>query len=149
MNGKPLKHGNWILVADGQKALFLANEGDATYPNLKLVEEIEQENPPTHEQGTDRPGRFNDGPTIHRSAVDDTDWHRQAKEKFADRLAARLYELAHGDEFKAITLVAPPLVLGELRKKLHKEVSDRVVNEVAKTLTNHSLPDIEKILLAA
>jgi protein required for attachment to host cells len=44
--------------------------------------------------------------------------------------------------------VAPPQVLGEMRKKLHKEVSDRVVGEVAKTLTNHTVPEIEKILAA-
>ena len=46
-------------------------------------------------------------------------------------------------------LVAPPLVLGELRKKLHQEVSDKVVGEIPKTLTNHAVSDIEKILLAA
>lgn len=144
-----LEHGIWVVVADGEKALFLRNEGDAQYPTLKVQREMHEENPPTREQGSDRPGRFNDGPTVHRSAVDDTDWHRVAKERFADEIAERLYKLAHRGEFDKVVLVAPPVVLGEMRRKLHKEVEDKVVGEIAKTLTNHSVGEIEKILLAA
>lgn len=144
-----LVHNIWVVVADGEKALFLRNEGDATYPNLEVVRELKQENPPTHEQGADRPGRFNDGPNVHRSAVNDTDWHRIAKERFADEVAERLYACAHRGDFDKIVLVAQPQVLGEMRKKLHKEVEERVAAEVPKTLTNHSIDQIEKILTAA
>ncbi|WP_255964541.1 baeRF12 domain-containing protein [Staphylococcus aureus] len=38
-------------------------------------------------------------------------------------------------------------LLGELRKEMHKEVEDRVIGEIAKTLTNHTVSDIEKVLL--
>lgn len=144
-----LKHGIWVLVADGEKALFLKNQGDTKFPNLEVVREMEQENPPTREQGSDRPGRYSDGPSAHSSAVDDTDWHRVAKEHFADEIAERLYKLAHAGDFSEIVLIAPPMVLGELRKNLHKEVDRRVSAEIAKTLTNHSVPDIEAILMAA
>ncbi len=41
-------------------------------------------------------------------------------------------------------LIAPPLVPGELRKKLHDEASAKVVGEIPKTLTNHAVFDIEK-----
>src|SRR5690348_201438 len=75
MAGQRLKHGIWVLVADGEKALFLRNEGDAEYPNLQVVRELHEENPATRDQGTDRPGRLSDGPSAHRSAVADTDWH--------------------------------------------------------------------------
>src|SRR6185312_11462498 len=54
MNGRRLKHGVWVVVADGEKALFLRNEGDAQYPNLQVVRTIHEDNPPTREQGTDR-----------------------------------------------------------------------------------------------
>lgn len=144
-----LKHGMWVVVADGEKALFLKNEGDATYPNLSVVREMHEDNPPTREQGSDRPGRYNDGPSVHRSAVDEVDWHRVAKERFAEEIASRLYKMAHRGDFEEIVLVAPPLVLGEMRKKLHKEVDDKVVGEVAKTLTGHPVYEIEKILTAA
>ncbi|MER2535822.1 MAG: host attachment family protein [Rhizobiaceae bacterium] len=144
-----LKHGLWVVVADGEKALFLENIGDATYPNLRVVKEMENDNPSAREQGTGRPGRFNDGPSVHRSAVEETDWHRVGKERFADDIAARLYRMAHRGDFKEIVLVAPPLVLGEMRKKLHKEVGDRVVAEIAKTLTNHPIDEVEALLKAA
>lgn len=144
-----LKHGIWVMVADGEKALFLKNAGDNKFPNLEVVQMMEQENPPTREQGTDSPGRHNDGPSVHRSAVEDTDWHRIGKERFADDIAARLYKLAHGGEFDSIVLVAPPVVLGAMRKKLHKEVEDKVAAEISKTLTNHTISEIEALLQAA
>jgi protein required for attachment to host cells len=141
-----LKHGLWVVVADGEKALFLRNEGDAKFPNLEVVHEMEQENPPTREQGTDKPGRYSEGP---RSAIEDTDWHRLGKERFADDIAERLYKLAHRGEFKDVVLIAPPQVLGEIRQKLHKEVSEKVQTEIPKTLTNHTIFEIETLLQAA
>lgn len=145
LSGVRLKHGIWVLIADGEKALYLRNRGDAEYPDLDVVGGMQERNPPTHEQGSDRPGRM-DGPNTPRSAVEDTDWHRISKDRFADEIAGQLYAMAHRNEFEHIILVAPPQVLGELRKKLHKEVNSRVVAEVAKTLTNHSVLEIEKIL---
>ena len=144
-----LKHGIWVIVADGEKALFLENKGDGLHPHLTVIREMSEVNPPTREQGSDRPGRFNDGPSPHRSAVAETDWHRAAKTQFADEIAAKLYRAAHRGDFDEVVLIAPPLVLGEMRKKLHKEVSDKVVGEFARTLTNHTVDEIEKSLMAA
>jgi protein required for attachment to host cells len=144
-----LKHGLWVLVADGEKAMFLKNDGDTKHPDFQVVHEFEQDNPRTREQGSDRPGRYSDGPSVHRSAVDDTDWHRIGKERFADKLAERLYTMAYRGDFRELVVVAPPLVLGEMRKKLHSEVSDKILAEIPKTLTNHAISDIETILQAA
>jgi protein required for attachment to host cells len=146
MNGRRLKHGVWVLVADGEKALFLRNEGDAQYPNLQVMREMQEDNPPTREQGTDRPGRLND-PFGQRSAVEDSDWHRIAKERFADEIAERLYRMAHRGDFEQILLVAPPQILGAMRKKLHKEVAERIIGEEPKTLTGHAVSEIEKVLM--
>ncbi|TPM06254.1 MULTISPECIES: host attachment family protein [unclassified Mesorhizobium] len=149
MSAIKLKHGIWIMVADGEKALFLRNAGDTKFPNLEVLQEVRQDNPPTREQGSDSPGRYNDGPSVHRSAVEETDWHRIGKERFADELAERLYKLAHRGSFDEIILIAPPLVLGAMRKILHKEVSDKVSAEIPKTLTNHAVFEIEALLRAA
>lgn len=148
MPGIKLEHDAWVVVADGEKALFLRNEGDAKYPNLEVFREMHDDNPPTHEQGTDRPGRFNDGPNVHRSAVEETDWHRIEKERFAKEVAERLYKAAHRGDYKRLVIVAPPMVMGEVRKELHKEVEERLIAEVSKTLTNHTIDEIEKILTA-
>jgi protein required for attachment to host cells len=141
-----LEHDIWVVVADGEKALFLRNEGDAVYPNLEVFREVKESNPPSREQGTDQPGRLSDGPGAHRSAIQETDWHRIEKERFAKEIAERLYKAAHRGDYRRLVIVAPPLVMGEMRKELHKEVEDRVVGEVSKTLTNHTVAEIERIL---
>jgi protein required for attachment to host cells len=144
-----LTRDTWVLVADGDKALFLKNVTDEENPNLVVVREETQDNPPSREQGANRPGRFNDGPNVSRSAVDDTDWHALAKERFADHLAEMLYERAHRGAFDRIVLVAPPRVLGDLRAALHKEVDQKVVGEVGKDLTNHPVDRIEAAVTGA
>ena len=146
MNNLKLKRGLWVVVADGEKALFLENRGDTQYPDLQVVQEMEQANPATREQGSDRPGRYGNGPSVHRSAVEDTDWHRLGKERFADEIAERLYKLAHRGAFKEMVLIAPPQVLGDMRRKLHKEVAEKITVEIPKTLTNHTIDDIENLL---
>jgi protein required for attachment to host cells len=147
MDGLKVSHGGWVVVADGEKALFLTNEGDGKFPNLTVMRLMEEENPPDREQGTDKPGRFNDGPSPHRSAVEETDWHRVAKERFADHISETLYKAAHRGDFKEIVIVAPPLVLGEIRKTMHKTVQEKVIAEIPKTLTNVPVGEIEKHLL--
>ncbi|EAQ04545.1 hypothetical protein OB2597_04665 [Pseudooceanicola batsensis HTCC2597] len=146
MGGIP--HDGWVLIADGEKALFLKNITDEENPNLEVVRKEEQDNPKDIDQSANRPGRKQDGGVQQVSAMDDTDWHELAKERFADDLADLLYKQAHKHKFEKIVLVAPPKVLGELRKKMHKEVESRVINEVPKTLTNHPINEIEDQLRA-
>ncbi|QFT59437.1 Protein required for attachment to host cells [Sulfitobacter sp. THAF37] len=141
-----LTNGTWVLIADGEKALFLVNQTDGEDPYLEVFREEEQENPPNREQAANRRGRFNDGPSVHRSAVQDTDWHQLAKDRFASDLADILYRKAHQGAFDRLVVVAPPNTLGELRNEVHKEVADKIVAEVPKTLTNHPIDEIEKLV---
>ncbi|KAA2312712.1 host attachment protein [Pseudooceanicola sediminis] len=144
MSGLP--HKAWVLVADGEKALFLRNVTDEADPFLQVIRKEEQENPKDIDQSANRPGRMSDGGPGQRSALDDTDWHELAKERFADDLAHLLYARAHRGAFDQIVLIAPPKTLGELRQVLHKEVAARVIAEVPKTLTNHPIDEIERQL---
>lgn len=144
-----LKHGLWVVVADGEKALLLRNKGDAKFPDFEVLREMEQDNPATREQGTERPGRHSDGLSAHNSAYEETDWHRLSKERFANDIADLLYKLAHRSRFEEIVIVAPPQVLGEMRKQLHREVASKVTAEIPKTLTNHTVFEIEALLKGA
>ncbi|MGZ9811759.1 baeRF12 domain-containing protein [Pseudoroseicyclus sp. H15] len=142
-----LTHDIYVMVADGEKALLFRNEGDEKFPNLEVVREFHEENPPTRDQGTDRPGRMNDGGgRVQKSSFDEADWHRIAKDRFADEMAERLYKLAHKGAYEHLVVVAPPQVLGEMRQKFHKEVESRIVAEIPKTLTGHPVDQIEKVL---
>ena len=69
-----IPHDAIVFVGDGRKALFLRNEGDEKFPNLKTESVfLDDHNPPTHEQGTDRPGRSHSSVGPGRSAVETTD----------------------------------------------------------------------------
>ncbi len=138
--------GALVLVGDGRKALFLRNRGTPLHPRLETERVLEQDNPPTREQGTDRPGRVSSGDGHSRSAVEDTDWHQLAEDRFATLVAEALYRAAHAHRFEHLVVVAPPRVLGNLRSAFRKEVSDRVVAEIPKDLTGHPLADVAKHL---
>ncbi len=136
-----------IFVGDGQKALFLRNSGDAQFPNLTTERVFVDDNPPTHEQGTDRPGReFKRAGTNRRSSVETTDWHELEKHRFADRVAAAMEQLVRAQNTKSIIVVAPPRTLAELRHVFHADVKDRIVAEIDKDLTNQPVWEIEKHL---
>lgn len=139
-----LPQGAWVLIADGEKALFLVNVGDDQDMHLVVRREEEQDNPKAQDWAANRPGRFNDGPSVQRSAVEDTDWHQLEKTRFAKDLAEMLYKDAHADRFDALVIVASRPVLSALRDEMHKEVASRVVLDVPKVLTNHPLDEIEK-----
>lgn len=140
-----VRHDCLVLIANGEKALFLRNIGDAKAPHLSVVKKETQDNPPDREQSANKPGRMFDG-TGHRSAVDDTDWHELAKDRFARDLADILYKRAHRNEFDELIVAADPSTLGELRKEWHQEVERRIVAEIDKDLTNHPVSDIEKLI---
>ncbi|MDY8110378.1 host attachment family protein [Fulvimarina sp. 2208YS6-2-32] len=148
MSSVKIGYETWVLIADGEKALFLKNLGDEELPNFEIQRVEEQENPSDSDQSANRPGRGRDGgkDNPHSSAFQDTDWHELAKDRFAAELGEILYKMAYRKRFDRIVLVASPSTLGELRGQLHKEVSDRVVGEVAKDLTNHPIGKIEDIL---
>ena len=137
-----------VVVGDGEKALFLRNMGSAQKLELEVENVFGHANPATHEQGTDKPGRTVTSAGTARSAMEETDWHRLGEERFAADIAAILYRLAHANKYEALVVVAPPKVLGNLRKAFHKEVVERITGEVPKELTSHTVPDIERLLAA-
>ncbi|RNJ51496.1 host attachment protein [Methylocystis hirsuta] len=139
-------NGAWVLVGDGRRALFFQNHGDAELLDLRVVETRIDDNPPTHEQGTDRPGRSFTSFSPGRSAVQNVDWHELEEERFARAMADRINQAAESGELNAIAIVAPPKALGEIRKELSVKAQSKVVGELAKDLTRHPLKDIEKAL---
>ncbi|MBM1817821.1 host attachment family protein [Pseudosulfitobacter pseudonitzschiae] len=141
-----LEKDTWIVVTDSEKALFMRNLTDLQDPNFEVTDTEQQDNPSDREQSANRPGRMQDGGVNQRSALDDTDWHELAKERFAKDLSDMLYKEAHAGHFKKLVIVASPKVLGILREEMHSEVTDKIVAEIPKTLTNHSVSEIEKIV---
>ena len=141
-----IPHDCWIVVGDGRKALLMRNEGDEVYPNFQVERLMEQENPPTHEQGTDEPGRYRAGGEAPRSAFETTDWHDLEEHRFAETVADRLDSLHAKGRFAKLVVVAPSAVLGTLRKAMSNSLSAAVISEVDKDYTNHPVSEIERLL---
>ena len=150
--GKPalrIPHDAYVFVGDGRKALLLRNEGDAQYPNLKTEQVFENENPPTREQGTDKPGRSYASVGARRSAMEQADWHELDEQRFAKDIADWLLVLVREKQIEALVIAAPPKILAELRKSMHQEVEKCIIAEVDKDLTNQPVYEIEMVLTAA
>ena len=135
-----------VLVSDGRRARFLRNRGTPVEPQLVLESALDSDNPPTREQGTDQPGRTHAPDGRSHSAIEQTDWHQQAEERFAAQVANLLYHMEHANKFDELVVVAPPKMLGDLRARLHPEVAECVIAEVAKDLAGHPLPEISRLL---
>ncbi|WP_158554873.1 host attachment protein [Methylovirgula sp. 4M-Z18] len=137
----------WIVVCDGQKALFLRNDGDAVFPALRMDHvTLAPRNKRSAEQGTDRPGRLRnyEGPI---SAVAETDWHAQFAIHFAERIAREIEELQDDGRPHPIILVAPPKMLATLRAHLNDATRAHIISEIGKDLTKHPIDEIEKLLI--
>jgi protein required for attachment to host cells len=143
-----LLHGAWVLIGDGQKALFLINRGDEKFPNLRCLSVEEHYHPPTRELGTDQPGRAFSSVGDIRSSVEEPDWHEIEEEHFAATIAGKINKAARAGSFDQLLIIAPPRILGDLRREFSKETEERIVGEVAKDYTNHPIGEIERLLLA-
>ena len=127
-----IPHNALVVVADGTGARVFRNAGDEHKISLLAEGEFN----PNH--------LLDDGPAGKRpteSSPQETD-----EATFAKQLAHELYRRAHNGDFTALVLIADPQTLGQIRPALHKEVQDRLVSEVGKTLTKASVTDIQEAL---
>ena len=140
--------GDWIVVCDGRKALILENRGDRLFPNLHTREVHEHEDPSTHAQGSDAPGRVHHSTGSARSSIEQTDWHDEAERLFLKTLAGRLDTAITSGETSALTMVASPRALGMIRTDYSTAVRKALHGEIAKDLVKMPVYEIEKQLLA-
>jgi len=145
---KRLFTGTRVLVADGAKAMIYRNAGDAQALNLKLERSYSQDNPPSRDQGTDKPGRINDS-LGRRSSMETPDWHRLAEDRFIQGLAADMAADLAAGAFQKLVVVAPPIALGTLRKAMSGALLAAIECEIGKDLTKHPVDDIEKAVVKA
>lgn len=141
-------HGASVFVTDGCKALFLRNEGDSDFPDLRLLQRWEQSVPPDRELKSSGPGRTfgSRGHGSRRSSYEQTDFHALAEAEFAAHAAEYLNEKVQSEDIEKLIIVAPPRTLGLVRKGLRREAEQRVFAEIAKDLVKHPVWKIEQLL---
>ena len=144
-----IEQGGWVVVCDGKKALILENMGDWKFPNLRTREVFEQKNPPTHEQGSDAPGRSIQSVGTARSALEQTDWHAKAEKDFLHDLAGRLDAAIGAGDMSSLVMVAPPRALGMIRQAYSVHVRSALRGEVDKDFVKMPVHEIEQHLTGA
>lgn len=139
-----LPHDSLVFIGDGCKALFLRNVGDEQIPDLRTEQVFKEDNPPSREQGSDKPGRgFASAGSPRRSGMEETDWHRLEEQRFAERVAVALAGVVRKRHVPAILVAAPPKTLAELRRAFHADVKAKIVGELDKDLTNEPVDRIQ------
>jgi protein required for attachment to host cells len=97
---------------------------------------LEAELSPTREIGADRPGRSFESVGSARHAMENpTDWHREQKRQFAQRVARAIGERSAAGSFDRLVVVAPAATMGDLRAALPDDARARVAAEVVADLT--------------
>ncbi|MDQ3618020.1 MAG: host attachment family protein [Pseudomonadota bacterium] len=129
---EPIPAHTLVIVADGMKARAFRNQGNKGAISLHQHEFL---------QPVDL---IDDGPA--GGQPDGNTGYQTDKATFAKQLAQRLNDGALRQEYDALVLIADAQTLGEMRPLLHKEVLQRLHGELAKTLTNSPLEDIERAL---
>jgi protein required for attachment to host cells len=130
----------WALVADAQHARYFERQAPSG-PWQERVQEAEAiHNRPSHERGTERPGRTHESVGGGRHAIEPrTDPHRAAKQAFAGHLAERLE--ASSASYDHLLIAAPPAFLGDLRAELGDAARAKLRGTLDKDLTR--LPPAE------
>ena len=142
----------WIVIADGEKARIVANEGAgkglAAVPGHAMSTTLHYD----RDIYADRPGRVQESSGSTRHAIQPRlDWHRFEKQQFAKSVAGMLDAEAGKGAFDRLVLVAPPRTLGDLRGALAAATRAKVTGEIDKDLTHlndHDLPaHLEKVVV--
>jgi protein required for attachment to host cells len=148
MAGLRIDRGEWVVVADGARALILENVGDPFQPDLRTREVYRQDNPKTHELGADQPGRAFNSVDGRRSAMEQTDWHKLEERRFLARLAERLDRAVQSGETRSLVLVAPPTSVGVLREEFSKHVRNALRAQIEKDYVKMPVDEIARHLAA-
>jgi protein required for attachment to host cells len=121
-----------VVVADGHGARVFRNKGTARALALHQEDLMELMN------------ANDDGPAGAVPA--ETGGKELDEATFAKQLAQRLNDGALNHRYQQLVLVADPQTLGQIRPLLHDEVRARLLGEVAKTMTNAPVEDIQRAL---
>jgi protein required for attachment to host cells len=142
-----LAHGAQILVSDGRKALFFRNQGDEIRPRFETLEALSHDDPPTHELGSDAPGRSFSSAGRGRSAVEGPDLHDLSEQRFLKNVAERVNRAVLDGRAKSLVIVAPARALAVLRHELSPAAQRAAQAEFHKDLVNLPVHEIEKHVL--
>lgn len=125
-----LANGTIVAVVDGENLKLFRNKGTETQLDLAPMAD------PTVDAGNAGSGGR------HHSSSANPDSHRGDEDAFAAASAEHLNQMALKNKLEHVFVIADPRTLGEMRKHYHANLKGKIVGDLAKDLTGHSVDDI-------
>lgn len=138
-------HGALVLVVDGSRMQLLRNRGKDNAPKLEIIADKTQADPPTRALASDAPGRSFESAELVRHSYATTDYHQQREARFGKKALSVLQ--SDSDKDAPVILIAPPHMLGALRKARDAHIERRTIAEIDKDLTHLGVHEIAAFLL--
>jgi len=133
----------WILVCNGTHAMVMRNFGPSKGIELVPGLQFEGGELPESSMFSDRPGRTFDSHGQGRHIKESpSDPKREAKFQFAQNISDCLHKELSENKFDRLIVIAPPLMLGDLRKMFSKQLCSRIIGEIHKDLTHSDSENI-------
>lgn len=126
-----------VAVADGETLHLFRTAGNDDRPQLKSAGQ-------PHVEGSNHSAG-----SRHKSSSANPDEGRDAKDMHAAAVAALLNKAAQANEFEHAVVIAPPKILGELRKHYHKAFEGKLLKEIHKDMAGQTSDVIAGALEAA
>ena len=130
-------HDTIVAVADGEHLHLFRSHGEGDGAELKKLNDPKVD------------GSNHSGGSRHASSSANPDEKSDARGMFAAATAEYLNKLAMGNKIEHAVIIAPPKMLGELRKHYHKTLEAKLLKEIAKDLTGQNAAAVETALRAA
>jgi protein required for attachment to host cells len=140
-----IAHDALIMALDGARMSLFRNKGNEREPKFELLAEESRKTPSTADLGEDRPGRTFQSMSSARGTYETTDWHQQQEDEFAEEMA-ELFNFHMTDCARKGILIAPPKVLGTVRKYLHPDARARLIAEIDKDYAGRTALEIAELL---
>jgi protein required for attachment to host cells len=140
-----IAHNVLIMALDGARMSLFRNKGSVRAPDLELLVKDKYKALSTADLGDDQPGRVFQSSGAAHAAYETTDLHQRAEDDFVSKIA-ELFIIHMRDADRKAILIAPPKVLGLIRKHLPKEIRQRLIAEIDKDYAGRSALDVAELL---
>lgn len=134
----------WFLIADGARMRMFESLGSNEPEKWTLIDSEEAENvrKASRELGTERAGRGQKTGSGARFAMDAATLDEDLEDQFIHGIAANLNAAVKDEKFDQLVLTLSPRALGELRKKLTPETTQKLIGVFDKEVTQLSENDL-------
>ena len=146
IKGMHVPQNAFVLVADGRKWILFRNDGVGNEISLHTDSHEERQDRKDSEIKSDAPGTQHQRFGSAHPAIEETDFHQQEEDQFANDIAAMMKTRSQASDFGHLIVIATPHTLGTLRAKWHENVATRIIGEIPKDLTDRPAKDIEALL---